>query len=377
MPITVCLTPDGTFNYPQGGGHLWVYLNWALGLKSLGCRVIWLECVRPAERLEDDLERLRVLRDQLSAFGLGNSLAVHSLGPIPAARRLTESCMGLDAAAEADLLLNQKYNLAEEVVRRFRRSCLLDIDPGLLQLWMSRGEIRPARHDLYFTTGETVGQPSATFPDCGIEWHYTAPPVALDHWPVHGPATAGRFTTVSHWRTDDWVVIQGKAFRNDKRTGFLPFRELPRHTNQPLELALYLKESDPEFAELRGSGWSVRPSWEVSSSSEQYRRYIQDALGEFSCAKPSCVLLQNAWVSDRTLCFLASGKPGVVQDTGPSRTLPDAAGLFRFRDIDGAARALDAVAADYDHQCALARALAEEHFDAKKVVGRVLETALG
>ena len=61
------------------------------------------------------------------------------------------------------------------------------------------------------------------------------------------------------------------------------------------------------------------------------------------------MLLQNAWVSDRTLCFLASGKPAVVQYTGPSRVLPDAAGLFRFRDIDEAARALDTVAADYDH----------------------------
>jgi len=89
------------------------------------------------------------------------------------------------------------------------------------------------------------------------------------------------------------------------------------------------------------------------------------------------VRLQNAWVSDRTLCYLASAKPAVVQHTGPSRFLPDAAGMFRFRDLLEAARCLEQVAADYERQCRLARALAEEYFDARKVVGRVLERALG
>jgi hypothetical protein len=88
------------------------------------------------------------------------------------------------------------------------------------------------------------------------------------------------------------------------------------------------------------------------------------------------VYLENAWISDRTLCYLASGKPAVVQYTGPSRFLPDAAGLFRFRDLEEAARYLEMAAADYERQCGLARALAEEYFDARKVVGRVLELAL-
>ena len=93
-------------------------------------------------------------------------------------------------------------------------------------------------------------------------------------------------------------------------------------------------------------------------------------------AKPAYVRFQTAWISDRTLCYLASGKPAVVQHTGPSRFLPDAAGLFRFRDIDEAARHLDAAAADYDRHCRLARQLAEEYFDARKVVASVLERAV-
>ena len=118
-------------------------------------------------------------------------------------------------------------------------------------------------------------------------------------------------------------------------------------------------------------------AYAVASTPWDYQRYIQDSRGEFSCVKPACVRLQNAWVSDRTLCYLASAKPAVVQHTGPSRFLPDAAGMFRFRDLLEAARCLEQVAADYERQCRLARALAEEYFDARKVVGRVLERALG
>ena len=120
----------------------------------------------------------------------------------------------------------------------------------------------------------------------------------------------------------------------------------------------------------------MRDAEVVAFTPWDYQRYIQESRGEFSCAKPSCVRLQNAWVSDRTLCYLASGKPAVVQHTGPSRFLPDAAGLCRFRTLEEAVHCLETVAADYERHCRLARALAEELFDARKVVARVLERAL-
>jgi hypothetical protein len=202
--------------------------------------------------------------------------------------------------------------------------------------------------------------------------------VALEWWPVCQSPTGAAFTTVSHWATSrEWVCFGGESYHNDKRTGFLPFLDLPRRTSQPLELALCLADDGgEERRSLEEKGWIVRHAYEVASTPQDYQRYIQGSRGEFSCAKPSCVRLQNAWVSDRTLCYLASGKPAVVRHTGPSRFLPDAAGLFRFSDPAEAARCLERVAADYDRQCRLARALAEEHFDARNVVRRVLERAL-
>jgi hypothetical protein len=110
----------------------------------------------------------------------------------------------------------------------------------------------------------------------------------------------------------------------------------------------------------------------VAGSSDRYQSYIRRAKGEFSCAKPAYVLLQTAWVSDRTICFLASGKPALVEHTGPSRFLPEDSGLLRFHDLPSAVRSLEAVAADYSEHARSARAVAEEYFDARAVTRRVV-----
>jgi hypothetical protein len=127
---------------------------------------------------------------------------------------------------------------------------------------------------------------------------------------------------------------------------------------------------------LHDKGWEVRNAWEVTCMPQDYQRYIQNSRGEFSCVKPSCVRLQNAWISDRTLCYLASGKPAVVEYTGASRFLPDADGLLRFRNRAEAVAMLAAAEMEYDRHCQSARNLAEEYFDAKKVAKGMLERSL-
>jgi len=378
MSVSVCLTAN-TLYYPEGGGHLWVYLNWALGLRALGCHVIWLEGVLADTPAAEVQRCVAALKHRLERYGLSECVALGSWTAEPLTSEATTGCLEFDAAVEADLLLNLSYHISSEIVGRFRRSALVDIDPGLLQVWMSREEISIARHDVYFTIGETVGQPGTKFPDLGLNWQYTPPCVALDWWPERGATAGAAFTTVSHWwQDDDWMEgADGEFYRNDKRHGFLPFFDLPRRTAVPLELALCLGANEEEDrAALEARGWRVRDSYEVSSTPWDYQRYIQNSLGEFSCVKPSCVQLQNAWISDRTLCYLASGKPAVVQHTGPSRFLPETAGLFRFHDLAEATRSLNTVMADYERQCRLARALAAEYFDAPKVAGKVLERAL-
>jgi hypothetical protein len=384
VSITVCLAPARTIEYPEGGGHLWVYLNWALGLRALGCRVIWLEGIDQSESASSRRQRhgtdaqacLATLKARLRPFGFAESIALFAVNGENLPAELSEGCLDVEAAAEADLLLNLWHSLPAPVARRFRRSAFVDTDPGLVQIWMTTGQLKVAPHDLYFSVGETVGTSSARFPDCGLRWHHTPPPVFLPEWPPARAETGAPYTTVAHW----WggTVRFGSAeLSNNKLDGFLEYAQLPAQTAAPLEQAISLGRRYEEWdARLAPLGWRIREAWAVSRTPEDYRAYIQRSRGEFSIAKPTYVRLASGWVSDRTGCYLASGKPAVVQYTGPSRYLPDAEGLFRFRTMDEAARALVLVESDYERHCRSARALAEDHFDARRVVGRVLDHAL-
>jgi hypothetical protein len=374
MP-TVCLTAN-TLAYPEGGGHQWVFLNWALGLRACGCDVIWLELVSPKHSADRVRAWAQILAERLSRFDITALALAHPSGEPLRGDVLGDNIDLASAACETDLLLNPLAPTRPEIVKCFRRTALVDIDPGLLQSAMATGQLQVPPHDVYFTTGETVGQPGGPVADAGVEWHYTPPCVALREWPVTPAAPGGAFTTVTQWYMETWVVGPGECYRNDKREGFLPFLDLPRRTLQPLELAMPPQGIPEEIDELRMRGWRVRDSYEVAASPWDYRLYIQRSRGEFSCAKPSCVRQQNAWISDRTLCYLASGRPAIVQHTGPSHFLPDREGLLRFRTIDEAAECLNAAADDYERHSRLARALSEEYFDAEQVVGRVVERAL-
>jgi hypothetical protein len=375
VSTTVCLAPARTVAYPQGSGHLWVYLQWALGLRALGCRVIWLEGIDPSDPEQDSREKVAALKFRLQPYGLAESVALFSLSGGPLPRDIAEGALDLEAAAEADLLLNLWHSLPAAVVSRFRRSAFVDTDPGLLQVWITRGDVQVAPHHIYFTIGETVGTPEALFPDCGLRWHYTRPPIFLLEWPPTPADSNAPYTTVTHWWGSTFE-FQGRTINEEKNVSFLEYQDLPSKTSVRLELAICLAEHYDDWrARMEPLGWKIREAWDVSATPERYRAYIQQSRGEFSCAKPSCATLANAWISDRTLCYLASGKPAVVQHTGKSRLLPEAEGLFRFRNMEEAVRALSAVESDYARHSRLARTLAEE-FDARRVVAQVLERAL-
>jgi hypothetical protein len=383
MP-TVVISPFNVVNFPEGGGHFWVYMQYALGLRQLGCDVYWLECFRSRGDEASDQAVIAPFRARMEQFGLGGKLLLYpTTGPnaAPGLPREYAGMSGLEAEGifeEADLLLNFHYAISPALLGRFRRTALVDIDPGLLQFWISRGQLRVPEHDLYFTTGETVGTPAARFPDCGLEWLHIPPPVCLERWPNTFDPRAEVFSTVSNWDADDWIVDAHETYENTKRVALLEFAELPRFTAQPLELALYLRtqKDDSERRELEKHGWRVRASREVAGTPEMYQAYLQQSRGEFSCAKPSYIKMQTAWISDRTLCYLASGKPAVVQHTGPSATLPSHEGLFRFSTPREAADAFEAINGDYERHSRAARQLAETLFDAKKVVQSILSRAL-
>jgi hypothetical protein len=370
--LRVVVSPSNVVNYPQGGGHFWVYLQYLDGLRSHGADVWWLERFDPTGDEGEDCARIVALTERLRSYGVEDRLLLYTGEDefvnvsIADAHRVF---------ADADLLLNFDQRIGDWLLERFRLTALVDIDPGLLQYWMASGALTVARHDLYFTTGETVGKPHAKFPDCGLPWIQIRPPVSLDLWPVVPPPADGAFTTVSNWWGHEWVVDAEGVHDNTKRRAFLRFAKLPARTRAPLELALLLDPQtsagrrDDEY--LRARGWRVRHAHAVAGSPHGYQQYIRQSRGEFSCAKWSCSKFENAWISDRTLCYLATGRPAVVADTGRSELLPRDRGLFRFSTMDEAAAALEEIQTNYGVHAKAARELAEL-FDARRVAGTIL-----
>jgi hypothetical protein len=274
----------------------------------------------------------------------------------------------------ADLLLNFHYALPAEMLARFARTALVDIDPGLLQLWWANEQLDVHRHDTYFSIGENL--PDVPGED-GARWVHTAPAVSLPLWPYAFDPAASRFTTVTSWDSHTYVTMDGALFDTNKRRSYLDYRDVPRRAGRQLEIATIFGAN--ELAQrrlLESGGWWVRDPRVVAGTPQAYRSYIQGSRGELSCAKPAYVVLRNAWFSDRTACYLASGKPAVVQDTGPSRYLPSGLGLLRFSSPDEAVAAVAEVDARYEKHCRAAREIAETYLSATDVVTRMLDCAV-
>jgi hypothetical protein len=384
-------------NFPGGGGHFWVYMQYAQGLRRLGCDVYWLEQLRAAATAEEEARLAATHFARLRDFGLDGKVVLYTADRTASSGVRFIGCTEAQARAllgRVDVLFNFHYAIRPEILSWARRTALVDIDPGLLQFWMSTGQLDVAAHDRYLSTGETVGTPRARFSDCGLHWTRIRPPICLELWPAVNEPAARTFTTVSGWNSASWLKMteNGRTTLTDntKRVSFLEYLDLPLRSGRQLELALFLLDRDPaakrvkqvqedarDRALLEENGWIVQDSRLVAGSPGDYREYVQRSRGEFSCAKPSCMAFQNAWVSDRSLCYMASGKPVIVQHTGPSSYLPNGEGMFRFSSVDEAVHALRAVDADYRRHCRAAREIAESYFDSHQVLTMALNAALG
>src|SRR5436309_9970696 len=222
-------------------------MQYVEGLRQAGCDVYWLEHFRGIGDPEGDGVSLSSFLARLERFGLGGKTILYSSKAQECEAGLPREIVGMSAAdanailESADLLLNFHYAIAPGLLARFRCTALVDIDPGLLQFWISRGQLSVPRHDFYFTTGETVGTPAALFPDCGLAWVHIRPAVCLERWPTTPDPRLEAMTTISGWAASDWIVDKEETYENTKRVAFLEFADLPRLTQQQLELALFLR----------------------------------------------------------------------------------------------------------------------------------------
>lgn len=354
------------------GGHVWALLQWALGFRKLGWSVVFLDRLDPAPGLRDSAGVARFI-ETMASFGLADSFSL-DLGPDEEPVGLPRAAV-LEKVGEADLLVNvMGYLQDSELLARARKRVFLDIDPGFGQMWRALGLCDVFRgHDAFVTVGTRVGRDDCRVPTCDLTWTTTLPPVVIDRWPLSAEHSAS-FTSVGTWR-GPWAPVEYEGERFGLRVHeFRRFASLPRESGLDFEIALDIDQEDrSDASRLVEGGWRLSDPRSVSATPQQYHRYVQSSLAEFAIAKEMYVHARTGWVSDRTACYLASGRPAIVQDTGLDDTIETGLGLLTFTTPEEAKSAAQMVHRDWHRHARAARALAVEHFDSDRVLGRLVD----
>jgi hypothetical protein len=370
---------------PRHGGHAWVLLHYLLGFRRLGWDVLLLDRLDPRQCTDaagrpcapEDAEGVQAVRTALEQFGLGASYTVLLDGStltIGLSRELV-----LERTRRAALLLNVMGFLTdEEVLGAARQRVFLDIDPGFGQMWRELGLHDLLRgHDQYVTIAENIGRADCAIPTCGLPWVTTRPPVVLECWPATPSVPDGRFTSVASWRgAYGPLEYQGRTY-GLRVHEFRRFAALPRLSGRSFQLALDIHPSERADLELlAANGWDLVDPKEVAGNPWAYRAFIQGSAAELGVAKSLYVQTRGGWFSDRSVCYLASGRPVLVQDTGLADLYPLGEGLLTFSTLDEALAGVEELAGSSERHARAARALAEACFDSDIVLGRLL-TRLG
>jgi hypothetical protein len=358
--------------YPFGG-VTWCSLMYLLGLRALGHDVFYIEdtgeCVYdPVQntRATDPSYGTAYIQKALEPFGLGDRWSFVNYDGTYHGRSASDVKRFCE---DADLFLNLSGGawFWRDEYARIPRTAFIDSDPAFTQLAIAKAD--PwyvaffARFRHLFTFGSNIGTAASTVPTGDFIWQKTWQPITLDDWRVSRPA-GDRFTTVMTWQIESFTDVGG-----NKDQEFIKYIDLPSCTSQRFELAV----NGPQQL-LRDHGWSTVDAMGISRSPWDYRDFIHRSKAEFGVAKHTYVTTRSGWFSDRTECYLASGRPALVQDTGWTAHLPHTDGLLAFSSPEEAVAGIDRINAGYESHARAAEQIAREYFDARTVLSRLLET---
>lgn len=365
------------------GGMAWSDLQYVASLRAAGCRVAYVEdsddypsCYDPRtnETTTDARYGLSFAQAALADVGAGDAWSYYDAhtrtwhGPL--------GTRGPDVFAEADVVLNLAgVNPLRGWALDVPVRVLVDQDPAFTQIRNLTDPGRAAHtrsHNAWATFAGCLGDADCSVPDDGVQWVPTRQPVLVDRFPAAPGPASGSFTTVMQWESYPAIELDGRRF-GMKSESFETFERLPEHTDERLELAV--GAPGPVRERLEAAGWATIDPRGVTRTPAAYEGYIRSSKGELGIAKHGYVASRSGWFSERSLAYMASGRPVVLQDTGFSRWLPTGAGVVAFESVEEAAEGLSAVSADYARHCAAAREIAAEHFDGPRLVTQLLDHA--
>jgi hypothetical protein len=363
------------------GGIAWQAMQYVLGLEQLGFECWYVEDhganpYDPAQNsvvMECDYN-VAYVRRMMERSGLGGRWAYWDA--------INDVYHGLDRDAvrrlyrESDAIINLcgATRLRDEHLATPIR-IMVDTDPVYEQIKYAEADAASRSyldaHTHFFTYGENVGGPGWIVPLCGVDWKPTRPPVVLEEWPAD-PREPDAWTTIATWENKGKnIAFNGDTYVWSKHVNFLAFLDAPRRTGDKFLMAMLPPDAEIE-RRVRAAGWALTDPRPVSASMESYAEFIRGSRGEFTVAKDIYVRPNSGWFSDRSVCYLASGRPVVTMKTGFSRFYPAGQGLFEYTTMTEVEAAMDAVRSDFPRHSKAARDLAAEYFGSRPVLERLM-----
>lgn len=357
---------------PRQGGATWSVLQYLLGLRRLGHDVVFVEPSTSAGVPGSPVTRY--FAEVCEEFDLLGRAALIDPATGDAAGLSRGELLGV--VKGADLLLNLSGSLAdEELLDAIAVRAFVDIDPVFTQLWHAGDGIDMgfSHHNRFVTIGQAIGTPGCDVPTCGRKWITTPQPVVLEHWPMANGVKRDALTTVGHWRSYG-AIEHGGVHYGQKAHSLREMIDLPARSDETFELALGIHPDETEdLAALRANGWRLLDPDAAAGTAARYRDFVAGSWAELGIAKSGYVTGASGWFSDRSVCYLASGRPVIAQDTGFAPFVPTGEGLLPFATGEEAREAIAEIRDAYERHRRGARALAEEVFDSDRVLERLLE----
>jgi hypothetical protein len=368
--------------HQHAAGHTCAIMNWAAGFREAGWDVWITEHLDAKELIPDPRHPGQSLqetfwKETVAEFGFLGRECLLIDGAAPALAAMREFSGG------ADLFLNYSGQFHRlDLMQGVRRRAYLDVDPAFTQIWAERfgADMNLAGHDCHFTVGLNINGPDALLPRAGVEWIPTPPPLPAAFWRhrfgAAAPAPGAPWTTVGRWYGFADLPWNGRI-SGGKRENFVPLAPLPREAGVPCAVATDLlpgwNERDHET--FTAEGWRIASAAEVCRDVPSYLRFIGQSRGEIGVAKSGYVASRCGWISDRSLVYLALGRPVLLQDTGWIRAFDGGEGMLPFHDLASCAAAVRRIESDYDRHARAARNLAETRFAPASIVASLAREA--
>jgi hypothetical protein len=380
--MLIALGSKSIASYPEGAPLAVGFMQYPLGLRALGHRILWVEVISTAQ-LRAHPELIAGFFALMGKYGLAEDCVLIACEDLDHQMLEGSEIYGMSAAKAADLirsadvLWNFATSIRQPLLGEFRQRALIDGDPGHLQVCALEFNFDIQHHQVRLSVGNKIADADCEVPRLGLKWGTYRPYVHMPLWPMTAAPADAPFTSITQWSWEE-LSMDGRRLSLSKRESYLRIAELPKRSGQPFELAANIGANDvaDDRSLFARNGWRIVEPLGVAGTAEKYQEYLRNSRGEILCCKPIFRELNTGWISDRSVGYLASGRPVLAEDCGFKQHLPATRGMVSFANLEEAVERVAEIEGDYPAHSRAARELAESYFGSRECLEEILRASL-